>query len=142
MKRWLSVAILMVLLFLSCASAEEIDVSTLSYEELCILSQKVEIALFGMVLDDGVDIPIGTYIGGVDIPVGSYILTVTGEDFFVSFGTYKSENEKNDYVDRANFNTSGQQYKLTVTEGMIIWFMEIRTGGTINLKTMNSLFRK
>ena len=142
MKRVLVVGLIIISLFFISALAEDIDVSNLSYEELCVLSQKVETALFGKALDEGIDIPAGTYIGGVDIPVGNCILTVTGDEFFISFGTYKSETEQDRYVDRENFYSSGQQYKLTITDGMIIWFYDTTPGGTINLKTMSSLFRK
>ena len=128
--------------FGSCCLAEDIDISSLTKEQLIELRDKVEFALFGCSLSDGIDIPLGNNIGGVDIPVGTYVLTSEKSDkeYLIIFASYKSETEKDKYVDRINFTEAGETVKITVTDGMLLSFGKIVAGGSVQLKSFSGLF--
>ena len=148
MKHFISISliitILSVLIIPICA-AEDIDITNLNYNELIALRDKVELALFGTFLKDGVTLPMGDYIGGVDIPVGSYIIispvVENLKNTIITFASYKSETENDEYIDRENFKNQGETYKITVKEGMLLSFSRIGSqAGYIQLKSFSGLF--
>lgn len=84
MKKWLS--FLLVLMFLACAglaSAEGMDLSSLSDDELLTLHLRVQDEIVARRISATAKLPSGAYIAGKDLPAGSYIFTaqVTGEDW-------------------------------------------------------------
>ncbi len=84
MKKWLS--FLLVLMLLACtglASAEGMDLSSLSDDELMALHLRVHDEIVARRISATAKLPSGAYIAGKDLPAGSYIFTarVTGEDW-------------------------------------------------------------
>ena len=70
MKKLVAI-ILMICLFIPCAFAEEIDLSSLSFAELKALQQRVEAEMVKRPEWKGVAVPIGCWRIGTDIPAGS-----------------------------------------------------------------------
>lgn len=74
MKKIFALA-LALLMFVSVAAAESIDLSSLSYDELVILQQRLNAEIVSRPEWKRVMVPPGEYLVGVDIPEGSYSLT-------------------------------------------------------------------
>lgn len=84
MKKW--IAALFVLVIIACSSitmAEEIDISTLSDDEIVALMAQVQEEMVARRIAGTANLTSGTYIGGKDIPAGSYIYTcqASGDDW-------------------------------------------------------------
>lgn len=62
----------------SVASAERIDLSALSLEELIALRQEIDLLIFGSDAYKNVAVPAGDYVVGEDIPAGTYTLESEG----------------------------------------------------------------
>jgi hypothetical protein len=70
MKRLISVVLLLIMV--SCACAEDIDLSGLSYAELVALKDRITLAMWKSEEWQEVTVPIGLYIVGIDIPAGHW----------------------------------------------------------------------
>lgn len=71
-------AALFFLMIIACSSysmAEEIDISTLSNDEIVALLAQVQEEMVARLIVGTANLSSGTYIAGKDIPVGSYIYT-------------------------------------------------------------------
>lgn len=68
-------------------SAEELDLSTLTDEEICELSSRIQQEFVERNIQKSAEIPAGTYTVGEEIPAGSYDLTISmGESGSVYIG--------------------------------------------------------
>lgn len=80
MKKVASI-VLMIMMLTSLAfaasSAEGIDLSSLSYDELIALSSKINLELMSRPEFKTVKVPPGAYKVGVDIPAGKWTITAT-----------------------------------------------------------------
>lgn len=80
MKKVASI-VLMIMMLTSLAfaasSAEGIDLSSLSYDELITLSSKINLELMSRPEFKTVKVPPGAYKVGVDIPAGKWTITAT-----------------------------------------------------------------
>ena len=79
-------AVVFALVIIACSSfsmAEEIDISTLSDDELVALMARVQEEIVARHIEGTANLAGGTYIVGKDIPAGSYIYTclASGEDW-------------------------------------------------------------
>ena len=92
MKRIFAVVLILSLL-LSCASAEDIDLSGLSFEQLVILQQRVTEALMQCNEWQEVKVPVGIWKVGEDIPAGKWtIKCATNKYSYITIGTLLREN--------------------------------------------------
>jgi len=91
MKKFITFALALVLL-LSCACAEDIDLSGLSFDQLVALKQKVNQALWASDEFQEVSVPPGVWIGGEDIPVGRWTVTCSQKWGKIEFGDKLKEN--------------------------------------------------
>lgn len=89
MKRLISVLLLMMMV--SCACAEDIDLSGLSYAELVALKDRINLAMWKSEEWQEVTVPIGLYEVGKDIPAGHWTIS--------SIATYYSRIEVCDKLD-------------------------------------------
>lgn len=141
------VVVISILLLLFChfsAVCEEIDLSTLSDEQLTELSNRVSQEMFdrGIVFEEV--FPFGEYVVGKDIRAGKYTILVTDTDpngirVGPSILLYSSEldygnDERNQY---ASFRSDGSLY-VELNDGMVI---VIREGyGSVNITNRKSSF--
>ena len=72
MKRLISVLLLM--MFASCACAEDIDLSGLSYAELVALKDRINLAMWESEEWQEVTVPQGVWVVGEDIPEGHWTI--------------------------------------------------------------------
>ncbi len=75
MKKLLLLVLVVCSLF-SCSSAEDIDLSTLSFDELQSLKLRIEAEMVKRPEWEGVEVPIGCWRVGVDIPAGAYSIEI------------------------------------------------------------------
>lgn len=139
MKKFVA-SVLTLLLLLSTVALAEIDISSLSFDELLALNTQVQLALFKeKSMIDGVEVPAGTYVVGEDIPSGSYKVECTGGAYSMAMLTV---NEKNGGLGTMHtlspLTGSAVIGKLVLTEGQTI---EI-TGGSLSFTTYTGLFGK
>ena len=86
MKKLLLLA-LVLCLFVPCVSAEDIDLSGLSFEQLVALKEKINLAIWNSKEWQEVAVPIGLYVVGKDIPAGSWTIKAAAVGFtVVAFG--------------------------------------------------------
>ena len=69
--------VLLIALAISASSAESIDLSTLSYDELISLSSKITMEIMSRPDFKTVKVPPGAYAVGKDIPAGKWTITAT-----------------------------------------------------------------
>ena len=77
MKRLISIFLL--LMMASCACAEDIDLSGLSYAELVALKDRINLAMWESNEWQEVTVPEGLWTVGKDIPVGHWTISVNGK---------------------------------------------------------------
>jgi len=98
-------ACVLALILIGCAALAEIDLSSLSYEELVALRQQVDATLWASEEWQEVEVPAGVYIIGEDIPAGRYVLSFTGS----SIGPVNVYPTKEAYIENG-FDTIVQEY--------------------------------
>lgn len=81
MRRLFALVLVFVLMFCSVATAESIDLSALSLDELIALRQEIDLLIFGSDAYKNVPVPAGDYVIGVDIPAGTYTLEAHGDSY-------------------------------------------------------------
>ena len=119
MKKLLVLILSMVLLY-SSASAD-VDLSSMSTEELLALSKRISLALFEKnALVDGVKVPAGHYIVGEDIPAGVYRIEYHGRED--SFASFLASNEETwlGFTSLLGFSGASEIGKLELPEGTIV----------------------
>ena len=91
MKRLISVLLLMMMV--SCACAEDIDLSGLSYAELVALKDRINLAMWESEEWQEVTVPDGIWEVGKDIPAGTWTVSVPGRSYlWVRYGDKLSRN--------------------------------------------------
>lgn len=115
------ISLLLVFLFsaFSFASAETIDLSGLSYDELVALRQRIDLAIMQSDEWREVTVPVGTYTVGTDIPAGDYTVSYKG-----SIGAILEVYSADEFP--TAIHTLGQMFgttligKLTLSDGQVI----------------------
>lgn len=92
MKKFL-ILIVAVCMMISCAAAESIDLSGMSFDELVALKQKINLAIWSCQEWQEVTVPEGLYVVGEDIPEGTWTIKAATDHFTViKFGDKLEEN--------------------------------------------------
>ena len=146
MKKLLAIALVLTML-LPLVGIAEIDVDSLSYEELVALNEKVQLALFGRALIEGVELPVasGLYYVGSEIPAGTYIVSVIGEDIMINILTYLPDGEVqifSEYIVSTSYIAGS--YKVNLSDGMTLKILlsSQRSNGKIFVKAFPLFFSK
>lgn len=125
MKKIISCFLLMCMLFTVTVSAEEIDLSNLSVEELISLHTQVDELLAEKSKCELDVIYQGYYVVGEDIKAGDYLLTRI-DDFdepFWIITIYESKEDEENYNDLSTINLhKGDNAQLNLKDGMIVEF--------------------
>lgn len=101
MKRFLLVVLALAIVAFSGIALAEVDLDSMSKEELTDLYYQVSAKLFGQQLTEGVTLYDGTYIIGTDIPIGRYLLKTDGYSEVYDYAFvegYDTEGKKVDSV--------------------------------------------
>ena len=77
MKKIITI-VLVICIFLSCASAETVDLSAMSYDQLLALRSQINTEIISRPEWREVTVPAGTWTVGTDIPSGFYCVKSTG----------------------------------------------------------------
>jgi len=133
--------VVLILSSIGFSRAENMDISSLSYEELVELNNRIQIVLFSQALIDGVSIPNGKYVESIDIPKGSYVLSVTcEEESYVVLEVYNQADERLsvDVLER-----NGESVKITLDDGMYFTLKDdSEKKADVKLQTFSGLFNK
>ena len=84
MKRFLSFMTIFVLAMSFFASAESVDLTAMSYEELVALRDQINLAIWNSSTWEEVDVPQGVYVVGSDIPAGHWTVKCSEDWFYTS----------------------------------------------------------
>lgn len=126
MKKVLVAVIVLVTMFACCFTcAEEVDLSSFSYNDLISLQKRINKEIMSRPEWKEVTVPVGTWKVGEDIPAGTY--SISGGKFMATLTIYKTA-EKNfsDMVEMYTFSgmTSNTVGRVTLKEGQ---YVEIET---------------
>lgn len=118
------IALLLMLIVMLCtglAKAEEIDLSTLTNDEIMTLMNRVQQEIVDRHIAGTATLASGAYIGGRDLPVGSYIFTCLATDN--DWGNFTIYSEKGEgkqllwhIVSAPEENEEPQTYFITLNE--------------------------
>lgn len=112
----LLIALALIAVSFSCATADTVDISGFTTEELIELETAIENALLGSILTKDTELPVGRYVGGSDLAPGRYVITAVSE--YSSPEIYvKVFDTKNELVESYTVNT-GISCKVTLNDGM------------------------
>ena len=133
MKKLLSIALVLALLSVGCALAE--DYTTMTDEELWAANKAIQAELWARsIAKDGVTIPMGSYVVGEDIPAGIYRIEIPEGGIMVTVSVYEND-EKSILSGKMYILTSGDpaigkidlsQYKYFETTSNVI--IKVYTG--------------
>lgn len=90
MKRFFTVVLAFALLLLSFSAADEIDLSTLSFDQLAVLRDQLNLAMWNSQEWQEVTVPEGVWVVGKDIPAGHWSIRVASEHDYL-YVTYFDE---------------------------------------------------
>lgn len=145
MKKLLAIILVLAMMLPLVGIAEiNVDLESLSYEELVALFEKVQMALFGHSLTDGVEIPYGDYVAGQDIPAGGYVISLTGgENDLIGVTGFLPGAAVND-PDWFSYIRTNESFRFTLSDGMKLTVMSggPKIAGKIMLKSFAGLFAK
>lgn len=96
------------------AQAEEIDLGSMSMEDLVYLKAEIDALLAN---NDSAFLPQGAYLCGRDIAPGTYIATVTWTDGFAMIAT---EDANRNYITNSGTVDVGSMFRFTLNEGEYI----------------------
>lgn len=115
------VSLLLVLLFsiLTFASAETIDISGLSYDELVALKKQINLAIMQSKEWKEVTVPVGKYIVGTDIPAGDYTVTYN-DSFQAAICIFSGDGKLLSYDSLGELWRSSKIGKLTLLDGQTL----------------------
>lgn len=119
----------LVFLFAASAIAEEMDISSLTLDELIELQGKITSRINEALSASSDVIYMGEYVGGVDIKPGRYLVTGLEEKFQFGMCLYAdtSAMDSDDYlINKGLFG--GETYDLEIEEGMVL---EVYRGSAI-----------
>lgn len=74
MKKAIAIVIALILAMTACASAEDIDLSGMSFDELLALQNQILAAMWASDEWQEVTVPVGVYVVGEDIPAGKWTI--------------------------------------------------------------------
>lgn len=78
MRKLFALVLVVLMMFCSVATAESIDLTALTFEELIALRQEIDLLIFSSDEYKEVAVPAGDYVVGEDIPAGTYSLDSEG----------------------------------------------------------------
>lgn len=134
MRRLFALVLVSILMFCSVATAESIDLTSLSFEELIALRQEIDLLLFASDEYKNVPVPAGDYVIGEDIPAGVYTLECDGG--YAMITVYSNASKDLMSMGACHSVGGGETVgKIELKEGQII---EIEMG-TITFKTYTGL---
>lgn len=141
MKKLLVIILVLGMLLPLMGIAEvSVDVESMSYEELVALFERVQLALFGHSLTDGVQIPIGKYIVGKDIAAGGYVLGYTGDASQIHVKIWTPDGTN---FDMWEILEAEESLKIHLREGATLELISIqKVTGTLTIKSFAGLFAK
>lgn len=135
MKRFLALVFCFLLLLACSVQAESIDLSGYSFEELLILQQRVNTALFESPEWKEVEVPMGVWDVGKDIPAGRWELrkSPNSTGYWASVVFYlKRTNGQPDYM--------REMYHLKTPEDSAV--LELEEGNVIKIEDASVVFRR
>ena len=121
MKRFLAIMVL-VLMVVSSAAAEDIDLSGLSFDQLVQLQSRITMELMQRDEWQEVTVPEGIYLVGHDIPAGKWNIKSSnpGDGYGMNWGMALGEDNNSIAID-ATFNYhycyDGEAYVLDLVDG-------------------------
>lgn len=120
-KRIALFLMLIVMLCTGLAKAEQIDLSTLTDDEIIALMNSVQQEIVDRHIAGTATLASGAYIGGRDLPVGSYIFTCLATDNdWGNFTIYSDKGEGNllfwEVVSAPEENEDPETYFITLNE--------------------------
>ena len=119
MKKLLSFLFAWIILF-SVASAD-VDLSSLSYNELIALQRSITAEIMYRPEWKEVKVPAGQWKVGEDIPAGTYCLKALESSVLIVIWRYEIDNYSNDGLVFNEVIRGGEQYgKLTLQDGWIV----------------------
>ena len=81
MKKLVTLCLSLLLLMPVCASASDVDLASMSFDELVALKEGILEEIVSRPEFKEVTVPTGVYIVGEDIPVGAYTVTLKSNGF-------------------------------------------------------------
>lgn len=128
-RRILSLLLAFALPFAAISVAETIDISGFSYDDLIVLKDKINQAIWETHGRTEFVVPMGSYTVGEDIPSGKYTLTLAKpDDYSLSIVTIYSETGK----------MVGHYYLMNETD--VVGKVTLSTGYTISISSDSVLF--
>lgn len=94
MRKVITITLVLLLLF-SCAVAEGIDLSGMSFDQLLDLKQEIILALWASDEWQEVTVPQGVWVVGKDIPAGKWTITALPTDHGIGCFEYGSSLDPN-----------------------------------------------
>lgn len=92
------IVIILLMVAMICSAYAEVDLSSMTTDELKELYTQVSTELFGRGLSEGVRLYDGTYLIGTDIPVGRYLLMTNGYSESYDYAFVEGYNAEGDEV--------------------------------------------
>lgn len=132
MRKMIALALVSLLLFCGTASAENIDLSTMSTDALLALREQLNTEINARIGDDNSRIADGVYVAGVDIKPGMYRITCTAAfddrsfyvNLFLNIDDYKTYDQNRWGNTSYRFSQAallpGMETIVNLTEGMTI----------------------
>lgn len=133
MRRLFALVLVFLMMFCSVATAESIDLTALTFEELIALRQEIDMLLFASDEYKDVPVPAGDYVIGEDIPAGTYSLDSDG---YAMISVYADASKDLMGMDACHSVGGGETVgKIELKDGQVI---EIQMGSII-FKTYTGL---
>lgn len=123
MRKTFALTLVFCLMLTVTSFASDIDLTSMSDENLLELKTKVDTEITNRGLDDGFELPEGVYKIGTDIKAGSYVFynLNDSEDRTSYIHWYNTEDDFNSYKD-AGFEGiyTDSVYRVSLNDGMIL----------------------
>ncbi len=123
MKRFLAILVL-VLLVVSSAAAEDIDLSGLSFDQLVQLQSRITMEMMQRDEWQEVTVPAGVYMVGRDIPAGKWEVTATQFLSYLTYGKELKEDNKNEVAHTGHYTwkycKEGEPYIFEFEDGYYV----------------------
>lgn len=128
MKKWLVIVLVlcMALTSGSVVIADQIDLGTLTDQEIIALLNQVQGEIVQRRIEKSALLRAGTYVGGKDLPVGSYILAGSGSEGEFGIISLRASSDPKD-------NFPSKLYEFCESEKEFIMFVSIDKDDTLVL---------